>query len=74
VRRLRALVVVLALAGAVAACGSDQDPGLSPDSTSGGPTTTSHLVPPCPSGGPDAMSPPGDCLDGHGKVLHPSVP
>lgn len=68
--RLRAVVVVLALVGAVSACGSDQDPGVTPGSTTGGPSTTSHVLGPCPAGGPDATTPAAGCLDPDGKVLH----
>lgn len=69
-RRLRAVVMVCAMAGAVAACGSGQDPGVTPGNTTGGPSTTSHLLGPCPAGGPDATTPAAGCLDADGKVLH----
>jgi hypothetical protein len=67
-RTIRAAVVALALAGAVAACGSDQDPGITPQDTSGGPATTSHLLSSCPT---DGAAPTVDCLDEDGKVVHP---
>jgi hypothetical protein len=67
-RAIRAAVVALALAGAVAACGSDQDPGITPQDTSGGPPTTSQLLSSCPT---DGTAPTVDCLDEDGKVVHP---
>ena len=54
--------------GAVAACGSDQDPGITPQDTSGGPATTSHLLSSCPT---DGTAPTAGCLDEDGKVVHP---
>ena len=66
-RIVRAVVVVLALAGAAAACGSDQDPGFEP-SGGGGPSTTSHLLSSCPADGSTVTV---DCLDPDGKVVHP---
>lgn len=68
-RRLRTVVVVLALAAGVTACGSDQDPGVTPGNTTGGPSTTSRLLGPCPPGGPDATTPAAGCLDEDGKVV-----
>ena len=68
--RLRSIVVVLALAGAVAACGSDQDPGVTPGGSTDGPSTTSHLLQSCPPGGPDASTPDAGCLDAGGQVVH----
>lgn len=70
VKALRAAVVALALIGGVAACGSDQDPGLTPEGGNDGPSTTSHLLPECPPGGPDASMPAG-CLDEDGKLVLP---
>jgi hypothetical protein len=70
VRALRTLVAVLALTAGAAACGSEQDPGVTPGSTTGGPTTTSHLLSACPAGGPDATTPAAGCLDADGKVVH----
>ena len=69
-RAIRAAVVAVALAGAVAACGSDQDPGFTPE-TPDGPSTTSHLLESCPPGGPDATTPAAGCLNEDGKVVHP---
>lgn len=68
-RAVRAGVVALALAG-VAGCGSGQDPGLTPEGTSGGPSTTSRLLESCPPGGPDASTPAAGCLDDDGNVVH----
>ena len=68
--RLRAAVVVVALAVGGAACGSDQDPGVTPGGSDGGPSTTSQLLAPCPEGGPNATTPPAGCLDEDGKVAH----
>ena len=68
-RRTRTLVAILALVAGVAACGSDQDPGFTPD-TGGGPSTTSHTLGTCPPGGPDATTPPAGCLDAEGNVQH----
>lgn len=68
-RALRVALVVVTLVVGGAACGSDQDPGLTPG-TGDGPTTTSHLLERCPEGGPDATTPPAGCLDDDGKVAH----
>ena len=66
-RAVAAMVLVMA-----AACASGQDPGVDPGtSTSSGPTTTSHVLGPCPDGGPDATTPPAGCLDPDGNVVHP---
>ena len=65
-RALLALVVVLASAG----CAKSQDPEITP-MTSGGPTTTSHALQPCPAGGPDATTSPAGCLGKDGTVQHP---
>jgi hypothetical protein len=70
VRAVRTFVAVLALAAGTAACGSDQDPGVTPGDTTGGPSTTSHLLSQCPAGGPDATTPAAGCLDPDGKVVH----
>jgi hypothetical protein len=64
-----ALVAVL-LIGA-AGCSDDQDPGIAPGTTSGGPSTTSQALAPCPPGGPDATTPPAGCLDEDGAVVRP---
>jgi hypothetical protein len=64
------MALALAAAAPLAACGSDQDPGLVPEDTGGGPTTTSHLLAPCPSAGSGETIPPAGCLDQDGKVVH----
>lgn len=64
------LAVAVVLSLGVAACGSDQDPGVVTPGSSGGPTTTSHLVQPCPNGRPDASTPPEGCLGKDGTLLH----
>jgi hypothetical protein len=68
--RTAALALVLAGVGPLAACGSNQDPGIVPDDTSGGPGTTSHLLQPCPKAGSGDTIPEAGCLDGSGKVVH----
>ena len=69
---MRRVVAVAALLIAVAACGKNQDPGvISPGSTTGGPTTTSHLLSSCPAGGPNTTTSPAGCLDANGKVVYP---
>jgi hypothetical protein len=72
VSRWRAAAAALVLVAAVplAACGSDQDPGIEPTDTQGGPTTTSHLMQPCPAQGSGETIPLGGCLDKDGKVVH----
>ena len=62
---------LLAGTGGVAACGSDQDPGLVPEDTTGGPTTTSHLLQRCPSSGSSETVPAAGCLNAKGEVVHP---
>ena len=59
-----------AVALAVGACSSGQEPELVP-STDGGPSTTSRTLEACPPGGPDATTPPAGCLDEDGKVIRP---
>lgn len=69
---MRRVVAVAALVLALAACGQGQDPGVVPtDGTNAGPSTTSHLVTPCPPGGPDATTPEVGCLDKGGNLVHP---
>jgi hypothetical protein len=69
---MRRALSVAALVLALAACGKNQDPGVVPSGgTTGGPTTTSHLVTPCPPGGPDATTPAVGCLDKDGNLVHP---
>jgi hypothetical protein len=63
-------VATLLLPVALLACSSDQDPGVTP-STQPGPSTTSHVLQPCPDGGPDATTPPAGCLDPEGNVVRP---
>ena len=70
-RRLALALVVLALAGG-ASCSSDQDPGLTPEGTGGGPSTTSQLLSAC-SDEPDATIPVGGCLDADGTVIRPGA-
>ncbi len=64
-RRAVALLLVLA-----AACSQGQDPGVPPPA-SGGSSTTSHVLSPCPDGGPDATTPAAGCLDPDGNVIRP---
>ena len=64
---MRPLVVAMLLA--TAACSSSQDPGIAPEPSDQGPTTTSHMLQPCPPGGPDATTPPAGCLDEDGRVV-----
>ena len=66
---MRRLAVVVFLA--TAACSSSQDPGIAPVTSDQGPTTTSHVLAPCPAGGPDATTPPAGCLDEDGRVVRP---
>lgn len=61
--------MTIVLSAGLGACGSDQDPGVTPG-TGGGPTTTSHLLERCPDGGPNATTPSAGCLDEDGKVAH----
>jgi hypothetical protein len=68
--RAAAVALVLLAAGPLAACGSNQDPGIVPDDTGGGPTTTSHLLQPCPAAGSGETIPDAGCLDSSGKVVH----
>jgi uncharacterized lipoprotein len=65
-RWIAAAVLVLALA----ACESDQDPGLD---TSGveGTARTSDTLGACPPGGPDATTPEAGCLGADGTVQRP---
>lgn len=67
-RRLLCLLAVAALA--LGACESDQDPGLDADRLDG-PAPTSDTLPDCPTGGPDATTPPAGCLGPDGAVLRP---
>jgi hypothetical protein len=53
------------------ACSAGQDPGVPTTVGQGGPTTTSHLLGRCPSGGPDTTTPPEGCLDEQGVVVQP---
>jgi hypothetical protein len=69
-RAVAAAAVGLLLTVGVAACGSDQNPGLDQPSGSGGPTTTGHFLGRCPPGGPDATTPAAGCLDAQGRVQH----
>ncbi len=61
------VAVVLALALAVTGCGTDQDPRLDPAPDA--PSTTSDTLGRCPTGGPDATTPPAGCLDSDGRVV-----
>lgn len=70
-RRTIAAVALLAAVVGSAACGSDQDPAGFTDDTNQGPTTTSHLIAPCPDGGPDATTPAVGCLDEDGNLVQP---
>jgi len=72
-RTLRATAVALVLAAGMgaAACGSDQDPGLVPQDTTGGPSTTSHLLERCPATGSSDTIPSAGCLDAKGNVVRP---
>jgi hypothetical protein len=69
-RGLAAVAVGVLLTAGVAACGSDQDPGIDHPAGSNGPSTTSHFLGPCPAGGPDATTPAAGCVDKDGRVLH----
>jgi hypothetical protein len=64
-RRFGALMAVVVLA--LTACGTDQDPRLDPAPDA--PSTTSDTLGRCPSGGPDATTPPVGCLDPEGRVV-----
>ena len=66
--RVAALLCALALA--VTACESDQDPGITP-ATGDGPASTSVTLGQCPPGGPDATTPPAGCLGPDGSVQRP---
>ena len=66
----RCAAALFVLLAAAAACSSGQDPGLTP-STQPGPSTTSHVLQPCPDGGPDATTSPAGCLDPDGNVVRP---
>jgi len=68
-RRRPLLTAVLALA-LLAACESDQDPGLDPGLVDG-PAPSSDTLPDCPPGGPDATTPAAGCLDEGGAVRRP---
>ena len=69
---MRRFVAVAVLLLAATACGKNQDPGVVvPEGTTGGPTTTSHLLSNCPPGGPNTTTPPAGCLGTDGKVLYP---
>jgi hypothetical protein len=71
VTRWRVAAVAVALVAVpLAACGSDQDPGLEPQDTNRGPGTTSHLLQPCPEAGSGVTIPEAGCLDESGKVVH----
>lgn len=65
----RPALALLTAAVLLVGCSSDQDPGVEP--TSGGPTTTSRTLQPCPPGGPDATTPAAGCLDPDGRVVRP---
>lgn len=67
---MRRALLALALALAPAACASDQDPEIVP-AGEGGPTTTSHVLEPCPAGGPDATTPSAGCIGEDGAVERP---
>jgi hypothetical protein len=69
--RRRAAVVAVLTAVTLAACGGGQDPGVPADTSGGGPSTTSHLLSPCPTD-VGATIPPEGCLDEDGKVVPPS--
>jgi hypothetical protein len=64
------LVALVAGASLLAACGEGQDPGVPAQPTNGGPSTTSHLLSPCPTGA-DATIPAEGCLDEDSKVVSP---
>jgi hypothetical protein len=68
-RRRPAAVALLCLLTLVA-CGNGQDPGIDPGTGPSVPKTTSNTLPPCPSSGTTVG--PAGCLDGSGKVVHPS--
>lgn len=69
--RARGLFLALVLVGATAACGSDQDPGFEAPPGDGS-KVTSHLLEPCPPGGPDETTPDAGCLDEDGTVVRPA--
>lgn len=66
----RAAGAVLALALALGACESEQDPGLDPGAVDG-PAQTSDTLGACPPGGPDATTPDAGCLGPDGSVQRP---
>lgn len=65
-RCLAAVVLVLG----VAACESDQDPGLD-TRPAGGTVETSDTLGACPPDGPDETTPPAGCLGPDGAVQRP---
>lgn len=69
---LRAAAVLVA-AASVVACSDGQDPGLDPGVGPAGdqPGTTSNTLGQCPTGGPDATTPPAGCIGPEGQVLRP---
>jgi hypothetical protein len=69
-RGVAATAVGLLLTVGVAACGSNQDPGIVDQPGTRGPTTTGHFLQPCPPGGPDATTPAAGCTDKDGRVVH----
>ena len=60
--------LVAAVVLSLAACGSEQDPGVD---GSGATRPSSQTLPPCPDGGPDATTPAAGCLDPDGEVVRP---
>jgi hypothetical protein len=60
----------MVLALVTGACSDSQDPGITPGTT-GGPSTTSQALAPCPPGGPDATTPAAGCLGEDGAVVRP---
>lgn len=69
--RLWSGALVCAAVLAVGACSDGQDPGLDPGLGGDQPATTSNTLGQCPSGGPDATTPPAGCIGPDGQVLRP---
>lgn len=67
---MRRGVAAVALVLVLAACESDQDPGLDPGVVDA-PAGTSDTLGTCPPGGPDATTPEAGCLGPDGSVQRP---
>ena len=70
VRRRLQVACSITLLATVALTGcSDEDPGFAPGGDR--PPSSSDTLGLCPSGGPDATTPPAGCLDEGGRVQRP---